>query len=67
MVECPLLCDARMHACKLDEHESLVCRFAFIDCLNSGNGCPVRTERWQMSQHLATCPAALVVCNHRYA
>lgn len=61
LINCPLVCGAVFHSCKVDEH-SLICPLVRVPCLNSGYGCPLTLVRNQMHAHLEVCPAGVVCC-----
>ncbi|XP_050927812.1 LOW QUALITY PROTEIN: F-box only protein 30-like [Lates calcarifer] len=61
LINCPLVCGAVFHSCKVDEHH-LMCPLVRVPCLNSGYGCPVTLVRNQMYGHLEVCPAGVVCC-----
>ncbi|XP_071955008.1 F-box only protein 30-like [Antedon mediterranea] len=58
---CELNCGACFHACKKEDHGN-VCINKWIDCVNSGYGCPLTMPRWQMMKHIKRCPASVVHC-----
>ncbi|XP_041831834.1 F-box only protein 30-like isoform X2 [Melanotaenia boesemani] len=61
LFQCPLLCGAVFHSCKVDEHQ-LLCPLMRVQCLNRDYGCPATLVRNQMYAHLEVCPAGVVCC-----
>ncbi|XP_056150732.1 F-box only protein 30-like [Lampris incognitus] len=61
LINCPLVCGAVFHSCKITEHR-LLCPLERVPCLNSGFGCPSTLVRSRMSAHLEVCPAGVVCC-----
>lgn len=61
LINCPLVCGAVFHSCKVDEH-NLMCPLVRVTCLNGGYGCPATLVRNQMYAHLEVCPAGVVCC-----
>lgn len=64
MVECDSECGAKLHECKLKDHIDKICPNAIINCLNYGYGCPHTMARKKIIEHLSTCPASVVICQH---
>ncbi|XP_015232244.1 PREDICTED: F-box only protein 30-like [Cyprinodon variegatus] len=58
---CPLLCGAVFHSCKVDEHQ-LLCPLMKVQCPNSNYGCPAILSRNKIPAHLDVCPAGVVFC-----
>lgn len=61
LINCPLVCGAVFHSCKVDEHK-LLCPLERVPCLNHSIGCPFTLARGQMAEHLEVCPAGVVCC-----
>ncbi|KAM3602694.1 uncharacterized protein V6R79_009116 [Siganus canaliculatus] len=61
LINCPQVCGAIFHSCKVDEHQ-LLCPLVRVSCLNSDYGCPATLVRNQMYAHLEVCPAGVVCC-----
>ncbi|KAA0706759.1 F-box only protein 30 [Triplophysa tibetana] len=61
LINCPLVCGAVFHSCKVDEHK-LLCTLERVPCLNYSIGCPFTLARGQMAVHLEVCPAGVVCC-----
>jgi len=58
---CPK-CGWVYHGCKAEEHV-LLCERETVKCINAGLGCPFKVFRGEMSNHLKSCPANVVVCS----
>jgi len=65
VVSCRLGCNFKFHQCKESEHQ-LLCRKEVGPCLNVNFGCDITLPRYQMTKHLAVCPASVVVCTHEW-
>ncbi|XP_076834832.1 F-box only protein 30-like isoform X2 [Brachyhypopomus gauderio] len=61
LMNCPLVCGAVFHSCKVSEHR-LLCPYERVPCLNHVFGCPFSIARCKMAQHLGICPASVVCC-----
>lgn len=61
LINCPLVCGAVFHSCKVDEHK-LLCPLERVPCLNHSIGCPFTLARGQIAEHLEVCPAGVVCC-----
>uniref|UniRef100_A0A4W5P3P2 F-box protein 40, tandem duplicate 1 n=1 Tax=Hucho hucho TaxID=62062 RepID=A0A4W5P3P2_9TELE len=62
LIACRLLCGARFHLCKEEEH-ALLCPNQRVPCLNAGFGCPISMPRSWLAAHLQVCPASVVCCS----
>lgn len=61
LVNCDIVCGARFHRCKADEHR-LLCPNARTECVNAIYGCPIDIQRRHICTHLEVCPASVVNC-----
>lgn len=61
VVHCELLCGARFHRCKQEEHEKL-CSSQRVPCINAVYGCAAQLIRSSISSHLEVCPASVIHC-----
>ena len=59
---CPNDCGALFHGCKEKEH-LLLCSLQEVGCTNAAYGCTAHLRRANLRNHLAHCPASVVVCN----
>lgn len=54
IIQCPNDCGAEFHTCKLDDHLEL-CNFAAIACIYYDNGCKIKVQRNNLSNHIKNC------------
>ena len=66
VIPCSRGCGTRYHECKEEDHLEEICPDQEVDCINAQYGCHERMLRRCQAQHLSSCPASIVICNHTW-
>ena len=64
LVSCSNQCGHIFHECKASEHLAETCQNSLVDCLNLEYGCKRKIKRSELTSHLASCVASVVLCCH---
>ena len=59
-------CGTSYHLCKETDHLEEICSEQEVSCINKPFGCSERMLRRDLSSHISSCPASIVICCHTW-
>ena len=66
VIPCSNGCGTSYHQCKETDHLEEICSEQEISCINKPFGCSARMLRRELSCHISSCPASIVICCHTW-